>query len=265
MLSNLKTFYEGSVCVVTGATSGNGEAVAKLLLKLGAEVHGIGRNQKKLDELARRGIFSHSCDISKRDQVAKTVSELPSRIDYFFHLAGNAVIGEFTLDDTLNMWNSDYNGPINLLRSLFPRITSGGGVGLVTSASAGMQNINEIALYQEVKRTFADSVCGFRSAFEEKYLGLTLISMGVVDTDIWNRTPRMPKITGAAVRFLIPGPGFWAPRILKDVANHRPVSYPGIGACFAPVSSDGQYQTNPYVEKIASEIVRFWFKKFPPT
>lgn len=43
--------YKDKVCVVTGVSSGMGEATAKVLLSLGAKVYGIDMNSPKVKNL----------------------------------------------------------------------------------------------------------------------------------------------------------------------------------------------------------------------
>ena len=69
---------ENKIAVITGATSGIGEAVALMYVKEGAKVVMAGRNQAKGDELVNRireaggeGIFV-ACDLRKKEDVAET-------------------------------------------------------------------------------------------------------------------------------------------------------------------------------------------------
>ena len=43
--------YKDKVCVVTGVSSGMGEATAKVLLSLGAKVYGLDMNSPKVKNL----------------------------------------------------------------------------------------------------------------------------------------------------------------------------------------------------------------------
>lgn len=63
----------GNKILITGATAGIGEALLNKFLSLNNEVIAIGRNQKKLQELAQRDerITSFVCDVSKAKDVGK--------------------------------------------------------------------------------------------------------------------------------------------------------------------------------------------------
>lgn len=92
----------GTVALVTGASSGIGEATALSLAALGADVAIVARRRDRLDELAGRisgaGGRAHviEADISSQEQAAgcieETVSEL-GRLDTLINNAGVMLLG----------------------------------------------------------------------------------------------------------------------------------------------------------------------------
>lgn len=95
---------EGRAVAITGATSGLGLAMAERLGALGANVHLVGRNQKKIDDAvarvkhaARGSVQGHRCDLSILSDTAVLAEELASSgcaIDVLIHNAG-ALLGTF--------------------------------------------------------------------------------------------------------------------------------------------------------------------------
>lgn len=75
--------YEGKNCVVTGASSGMGKAVCKMLVELGAKVYGLDRN-----ETDDKNINFIKCDLSNKTSIDNAFKELPEHIDSFFGVAG---------------------------------------------------------------------------------------------------------------------------------------------------------------------------------
>src|SRR5438270_11017302 len=77
--------YGGKRVVVTGAASGMGEAAARILGELGAEVHAVDLNEPSIP---RAGFYP--TDLSQPHQVAVTVDKLRAvaPIDFFFSCAG---------------------------------------------------------------------------------------------------------------------------------------------------------------------------------
>ena len=75
--------YAGAKVVVTGAASGMGEAAARLLVDLGAEVHALDVRPVKVG--AAQAIATNLAD---RGSIDAAVGQLPNRIDALFHCAG---------------------------------------------------------------------------------------------------------------------------------------------------------------------------------
>lgn len=258
-LTDLASRYENRVCVVTGATSGNGEAVVQALLKMKARVHALGRNQERLLALALAGAETYTMDLSHRSSITTALTRLPEGIDYVFHLAGNALVGDVSDEEVATFWQSDFYGPVQLLEGLKSRIYAGGGIGVVTSVSALLDYIEPVKHYQDVKRAMVSWWYGNQEWFEHRRVGSTLISMGAINTGIWKRTESLPSLTERMVRTFIPGPEKYAPQILEDVALHQPVSYPGVGAKLFPVDD----RPTPGVRvTLATNAIKSWFWMF---
>lgn len=76
--------YKDKVCVVTGASSGIGNATCKMLVDLGAIVYGIDRNPCEIDGLMQ----FIQCDLSDKNSIDQAFTSLPNHIDSFFGVAG---------------------------------------------------------------------------------------------------------------------------------------------------------------------------------
>ena len=59
--------------LITGATSGIGEALTRKFLELDNQIIALGRNEKKLEELSKldKRIIPFKCDISKQEELDK--------------------------------------------------------------------------------------------------------------------------------------------------------------------------------------------------
>lgn len=82
--------------VVTGATGGIGEEIAKALHAQGATVFITGRREEKLKELAKElgndRVITHVCDLSNDDDVANLISAAIEKMENVDILVNNAGI-----------------------------------------------------------------------------------------------------------------------------------------------------------------------------
>lgn len=259
----LRETYEGATVVVTGATSGNGRALAKRLLALGADVIALGRNEQRLAELRDMGAKCFSVDLSSKSQVDYFLQRAPRGIDFVFHLAGNAVSGRLSVADEARFRASDLIGPLYLIEGLKPRISpySKGTIAVVTSESAALDNIPEIETYQRVKRDMVSWWQSNRKDYNDRGINLMLISMGAIGTSIW-QTKGIPPMVGRLTQTFLPGPERYVDLILSDAMNRKDVSYPGLFARLAPVV-DGRYQPHPVVKAGFTLGAHITFALFP--
>jgi NAD(P)-dependent dehydrogenase (short-subunit alcohol dehydrogenase family) len=121
--------YEGKVCVVTGAASGMGEACARTLVELGAEVIGLDVQEVNLPVKEAMHL-----DLLQESSIDEVVSKLPGKIDRLFNCAGIPGAPRFSAVDTMVV---NYIGLKHLTEAVLPRIPQGGAVASITSV-AGM-------------------------------------------------------------------------------------------------------------------------------
>jgi NAD(P)-dependent dehydrogenase (short-subunit alcohol dehydrogenase family) len=120
--------YQGRRVVVSGAASGMGAAAARLLVELGAEVHG-------LDVRPIEAPVKQSIELDLRDpaSIDAAVARLPGEVHVHFNCAGLPGPPFSNLDTML----VNFVGLRSLTEALLPRIPSGGAVASITSV-AGM-------------------------------------------------------------------------------------------------------------------------------
>lgn len=121
--------YVGKDVVVTGAASGMGNATAKLLVELGANVYALD-----VKEVEIAGIKQFiQVDLSEKDSIDQAFSQIPEKIDAFFGVAG-------LLGAALDFM---YVAKVNLIANkyilediLIDRMKENGAIAIVTSAVA---------------------------------------------------------------------------------------------------------------------------------
>ncbi len=97
-------YYKDKVCVVTGAASGIGLALTKMLLKEEAIVYTLDKNPVKL-----MGIVGIKCDLADKDSIDEAFLNIPDEIDSFFGVAGlSGAITDFYTTFTVNFIANKY-------------------------------------------------------------------------------------------------------------------------------------------------------------
>ncbi len=253
--------YRHQTVLITGATSGNGQALALSLIDQGAYVVALGRNQVRLRELSKnRGVETFKVDLTDFEALDKFIVSC-GQLDHVFHLAGNAVLGPVSTSQKTRFQDSDLHGPIILMEGLLPKVNHGGTVATVTSVAAALGDIEHILLYQQTKREMVRWWHRSRDRYTAKGLNLMLISMGLVDTGIWDRGVGLGKLTRKLVSQFSRGPESYTEMMLRDAKCARPVSYPGQLAGLAPLNlRTGCYNMNPLLKMMMTESCRAWFQ-----
>lgn len=116
--------------LITGASAGFGEALAKKLVERGHQVIGCARRAEKLDTLAQqlgKGFFPLVMDVSDTGAITSALAKLPDdrrQIDVLVNNAGLALGTEpahqASLDDWLRMVDTNIKGLMALTHAVLP-------------------------------------------------------------------------------------------------------------------------------------------------
>ena len=117
--------YKGKRVVVSGCFSGMGEATAKLLLQLGAEVHGLDYKQSKL-ALAS---FTQT-DLRDPGSIDAAAGKIGGRVDALFNCAGLP-----QTSPPVDVMKVNYIGARRLTERLLPMMPAGGAVVSIASTA----------------------------------------------------------------------------------------------------------------------------------
>jgi NADP-dependent 3-hydroxy acid dehydrogenase YdfG len=176
---------EGKSAVVTGASSGIGEATALALAGEGARVVGGARRVDRIQPpvLARELDVT---DPASADQFVKAAIDELGGIDLLVNAAGLALgrdlFDESTEEDERTVLETNVNGLIRMTRLCLPHIRDGGHIVNIGSI-AGRQAYEKAAVY--VASKFA--VRGFTYGLREDLLGrpirITTVDAGLVNTE----------------------------------------------------------------------------------
>lgn len=149
------------VAIITGGTSGIGEATAELFIAAGATVVLTGRSEEKGQRIAERlgdRAFYVRADVSKEEDIKSTISQTVEkfgRLDVLFNNAGGPTAGTV---DTISA--SDINYGVDLLLSsvilgiryaVEPMKANGGGVIINNTSVAALRYGQGNILYGALK------------------------------------------------------------------------------------------------------------------
>jgi NADP-dependent 3-hydroxy acid dehydrogenase YdfG len=174
--------------VVTGASSGIGEATARNLGELGFHVVAVGRRADRIERLAEEiGGTAVVADITDPDAVAALADRLP-RVDVLVNNAGGArglqPVAEADLDDWRWMWETNVIGTLRVIRALLPKlIDSGNGLIVTVTSTAALEVYDGGAGYTAAKHAEGALHRTLRGELLGKPVRLTEIAPGAVQTE----------------------------------------------------------------------------------
>ena len=179
-----------TTALITGATSGIGQAMALALAEAGYEVYAIGRSEVALEQLraARPGITPIAVDVTDREALEAVVTGL--RIDVLINNAGvMPPLGNFAemkisdIDATLEV---NLSAAIILTRLVVPQMCAReAGHILFTGSSAAHAPFPNIAVYSAAKAALSGFAASLRADLSPYGIRVTEIVPGRVETQLY--------------------------------------------------------------------------------
>ncbi|MEV0144706.1 MULTISPECIES: SDR family NAD(P)-dependent oxidoreductase [unclassified Nonomuraea] len=130
--------------VVTGASSGIGEATARRLAAEGYDVVAGARRRERLERLSEEvpSIRPVTLDVTSQESVDELAASL-ERCDVLVNNAGGALgmesVAEARLDDWQSMYDTNVLGTLRVTQALLPKLVeSGDGVLVLLTSTAGL-------------------------------------------------------------------------------------------------------------------------------
>ncbi|RDI52048.1 SDR family NAD(P)-dependent oxidoreductase [Nocardia mexicana] len=174
--------------VVTGASSGIGEATARELAKQGYHVYVGARRVDRLQRLADEiGGTALALDVTDEASV-QAFTEAVERVDVLVNNAGGAKglasVAEADLDDWRWMWETNVLGTLRVTKSLLPKlIDSGDGLIVTVTSVAAFDTYDNGSGYTSAKHAQAVLHRTLRGELLGKPVRLTEIAPGAVETE----------------------------------------------------------------------------------
>ncbi len=176
------------VAVVTGASSGIGEAAAKTLAAQGFHVVVVARREDRLnalaDEIRGTAVVADVTD----DRAVEALAAGLSRVDVLVNNAGGAWGLESVADADLEhwqwRWETNVMGTLRVTRALLPKlIDSGDGLIVTVTSVAAMETYDGGAGYTAAKHAQGALHRTLRGELLGRPVRLTEIAPGAVETE----------------------------------------------------------------------------------
>ncbi|MCH4896513.1 SDR family NAD(P)-dependent oxidoreductase [Marinilabiliaceae bacterium JC040] len=186
------------IALVTGSTSGIGEACARTLAKLGYNLIIVGRREERLLKLKNEledsfnsDIYTIQLDVRNQDNVETAINNLPSNwknIDLLINNAGLAVgtsdIQEGVVDDWERMIDTNIKGLLYISRSIAPlMIKNQKGHIINISSIAGKEVYPGGNVYCATKHAVEALTKGMRIDMLKHGIKVSSIAPGMVETE----------------------------------------------------------------------------------
>jgi NADP-dependent 3-hydroxy acid dehydrogenase YdfG len=195
----MTTSLAGKVIAITGASSGIGEATARLLAERGATVALGARRMERLELLAGElrahgtAVLVDTTDVTRREDVerlvARTVDEF-GRLDVLVSNAGISKIGpvgDVDVDGWSAMIDVNLRGVLHGIAAAMPVFRRQGSGHFVTTVStAGLKIVPDMAVYAATKNAVRTVMEALRQESTDGVVRTTSISPGYVRTELGN-------------------------------------------------------------------------------
>ena len=202
---------KGKVALVTGGTSGIGEAAALALAKGGAKVVVAGRRESEgqavvyaIDKAGGEALFVKT-DVSREADVKALVDKTVAtfgRLDFAINNAGTEGAAGLTTDKQTEE-NYRHTFDINVLGLLFsmkheiPAILKNGGAIVNTSSVAGQIGVPGFSVYTASKHAVNGLTRSAALEFAKQGVRVNAVAFGTIDTPMVNRMVGESKTNNA--------------------------------------------------------------------
>ena len=189
---------ENKIVLITGASSGIGEATAKVLVQNGAKVVLSARREDRLQTLAAKlgenaaYLKSDVTSLEDMQALAALAKQRFGKIDVLFANAGimpGSNLSQLKVQDWMDMVDINIKGVLNAMAAVLPEFfAQKSGQIVVTSSVAGTKSVPGNAVYCGTKHFVRAMLDSFRaeSVMEGSNIRTTTIYPGAIQTELLN-------------------------------------------------------------------------------
>ena len=177
--------------LVTGASSGIGNATAKYLAERGCLVYGTVRNEKAADELrAIPNVVPIRCDVTKPEEIRAAVEAVTGAGRGLYGLVNNAGLGElgmvstWTDEELFHIFDVNVFGPFRMANAFLPLLLASKGRIVNIGSQGGMLSKNYYGPYTMTKHALESYTETLRIELEPYGVLASIVQPGGVATNI---------------------------------------------------------------------------------
>ncbi len=188
---------KGKIAIVTGASSGIGEALAQELTKRGAKVVLAARSYEKIEALAKSlpGSLAVVADMTKasdiKNLVEKTVQHF-GRIDILVNNAGQGYDAQVEAIDPAifrQIFELDLMGPILAMQAVIPTMREEGGGHIVNvSSGTALMFLPNMGGYSSLKRALVGISLTARAELANDHIEVSVVYPYITSTNFEKNT-----------------------------------------------------------------------------
>ncbi|WP_422351783.1 SDR family oxidoreductase [Flagellimonas sp.] len=191
------------VVLITGGSSGIGKSVGTYLIEKGYKVYGTTRNPDKHPDFSAFELIR--LDVKLPESVQEAVSEVISkagRLDVLINNAGVGITGpieETPHEEILNVFDTNFHGPIHMMKAVLPQMRKqGGGLIINTTSIAGYMGLPFRGYYSATKGALNLVTEALRMETKKFGISITNLAPGDFATNIAAGRYHAPVIKGSA-------------------------------------------------------------------
>ena len=186
---------EGKVAVITGGTTGIGQAAARLFHAEGARVFITGRSDKTLAEAKKQlpaEIVAIKSDASRLEDIDALAEALKSKAGHIDVLFINAGIAKFMPVEAITpeifdeMFNINFRGAFFTVQKLLPLLGKGSSVVLTTSIAADL-GMATSSVYGATKAALSSLARTLSNELASRGIRVNEVSPGPIETPIYEK------------------------------------------------------------------------------
>lgn len=218
------------VVIVTGASSGIGLVLSKMLTQNGAKVALIARSKDILDQLSKelKDSFPLVCDMSKENDVIDMIKKVKNhygKIDILINNAGRGYFSPIEKIDTkilYELFDLNLAGPIIAMREVIP-IMKDQREGRIINISSGtaLMYIPNMSVYSSLKRALGAISFTANEELKDYNIKVSVVYPTLTDTNFSKNSARNPEVQYRSSNTMTPDTSeYIAEKIIKSIKNN---------------------------------------------